>query len=150
LRTRQPPISYWCSDKTQGGGAFSYRVPSGLGYAGLLPHAPYRNATGAIVAAWRPGHWAQWFFRVNEDNGTHFVNWNGGFQDARGADTGQLPSAACKKEQNMKRKKEEEEEKEKVAGRMMRKRSIVFLFYLSFCNDYIVVVDIIFLRIRRS
>ena len=37
-----PPEGYWCSDKTSGGGAFTYRIPSGItANQSLLPNMPY-------------------------------------------------------------------------------------------------------------
>jgi hypothetical protein len=60
-----PSEGYWCSDKTSGGGAFTYRIPSGItigsrNHAKLLPNSPYKDAKGAVFQAWRPGHWASW------------------------------------------------------------------------------------------
>ena len=48
-----PPISYWCANKTQGGGAAEFVLPSGLKYTGKLPHAPYKSVAGAVLWAWR-------------------------------------------------------------------------------------------------
>ena len=31
--------------------------PSGLANLEQLPHAPYRNTSGAVLHAWRPAHW---------------------------------------------------------------------------------------------
>ena len=31
--------------------------PSGIETGVNLPNSPYKNATGAVVHAWRPGHW---------------------------------------------------------------------------------------------
>lgn len=86
-----PPGGYWCGSKTEGGGAFTYRIPSGMmADKSILPHQPYKNATGAIVQAWRPGHWASWMFEVGDydaSSGT-FKFSKGGFQGARGNDNG--------------------------------------------------------------
>lgn len=49
-----PPVSYWCSEDPSGGGAFAFRVPSGLSYKGFKS---YKDPTGAVVVAWRPAHW---------------------------------------------------------------------------------------------
>ena len=39
--------------------------PSGLTAAvALLPNSPYKNATGAIIHAWRPAHWYTNVFEV--------------------------------------------------------------------------------------
>ena len=52
-----PPVSYWCSEHPSGGGAFAFRVPSGLTYPKLKA---WKNPKGGIVNAWRPSHWANW------------------------------------------------------------------------------------------
>lgn len=84
-----PPISYWCAEHTEGGGAGQYRIPTGLKYTNQkLPHAPYRNPGGAIVHAWRPGHWSSWMFEVDKGNATHLMWTKGGFQGARGESHG--------------------------------------------------------------
>ncbi|EGD73635.1 hypothetical protein PTSG_05343 [Salpingoeca rosetta] len=87
-----PPEGYWCSTNTSGGGAFTYRIPAGLQYSQqLLPHShAYVNATGAIVQAWRPGHWASWMFEVDgfHPQNESFTWTRGGFQGARGSDSG--------------------------------------------------------------
>ena len=63
----EPPVSYWCSDRVEGGGAFVFRVPSGLtANQSALPNSPYADAKGAVVNAWRPGHWANWMFEVGD------------------------------------------------------------------------------------
>ena len=88
-----PPVSYWCSNETEGGGAFSFRVPSGLvvNQNGQkdLPNYPYKNgARDATVNIWRPDRWETWMFNFSSwDNGT-FVFDKGGFQGARGNDVG--------------------------------------------------------------
>ena len=88
-----PPEGYWCSDKTSGGGAFTYRIPSGITVdQGTLPNGPYKNATDGVVQAFRPGHWASWMFEVDSSavNGSaQTLSWTkGGFQGARGSDKG--------------------------------------------------------------
>ena len=86
-----PPAGYWCGNKTEGGGAFTYRIPSGMvADKSILPNQPYKNPVGAIVQVWRPGHWASWMFEVgsyDESSGT-FKFSKGGFQGARGNDNG--------------------------------------------------------------
>ena len=86
-----PPAGYWCGNHTEGGGAFTYRIPSGM-IAGreTLPNSPYKNANGAIVHAWRPSHWASWMFEVDDYDRTTgtFKFGRGGFQGARGSDKG--------------------------------------------------------------
>ena len=86
-----PPAGYWCGSKTQGGGAFTYRIPSGMvADKSVLPNQPYKNATGAVVQAWRPGHWASWMFEVGKyDAGSgSFTFSRGGYQGARGSGKG--------------------------------------------------------------
>lgn len=72
-----PPYSYWCAETTQGGGAHKsgqggeYEVPGGLTFTQeQLPHAPYSSVQGALVTAWRPGHWSTWGFLVGGGNTT--------------------------------------------------------------------------------
>lgn len=87
-----PPLSYWCSQHPSGGGAFAFRVPSGLTYsASTLPNAPYASgAPGALLAVWRPAHWASWFFEADAyDAAARTIGWTkGGFQGARGDNSG--------------------------------------------------------------
>jgi len=80
-----PPYSYWCAETTQGGGHAQYVVPSGLSYTKhLLPHAPYKDPEGALITAWRPGHWSNWGFEVGKSTDTTFQFVKGGFQGGRG------------------------------------------------------------------
>ena len=91
-----PPYSYWCANTTQGGGAHKsgqggeYEVPSGLTATNtMLPHTPYADPRGALITAWRPGHWSTWGFTVGNTSastagGTHFAFEKGGFQGGRG------------------------------------------------------------------
>ena len=66
---------------TQGGGHAQYVVPSGLSYTRqLLPHAPYKDPEGALITAWRPGHWSNWGFEIGKSTGTAFRFARGGFQ----------------------------------------------------------------------
>jgi hypothetical protein len=107
-----PPAGYWCYTddygyknqpkvplgpgqggrpiEVAGGMAGPYGYPTGLGYnQTLLPHSPYKNATGAIVHAWMSqGHWASWFFSVGYFNDTALNFSRGGFQSARGNQNG--------------------------------------------------------------
>ncbi len=86
-----PPAGYWCGTKTEGGGAFTYRIPTGLmADKSVLPHQPYKNPVGAIIQAWRPGHWASWMFEVGayDSKASTFTFSKGGFQGARGSDNG--------------------------------------------------------------
>jgi hypothetical protein len=101
-----PPAGYWCGNHTQGGDHGTIAVPDGaiLSLA-KLPNAPYRNASTAVIHAWRPAHWCVWMWHVAHaeleqqqggqggSNGSsasyHFVMGKGGFQGARGASVGQ-------------------------------------------------------------
>lgn len=86
-----PPAGYWCGNRTQGGGAFTYRIPSGMvADKSVLVNQPYKNAAGAIIQAWRPGHWASWMFEVEsyDAKNSTFMFSKGGFQGARGNDNG--------------------------------------------------------------
>ncbi len=89
-----PPAGYWCGTKIAGGGPHIYTVPSGMTIGTKkLPHLPYKNPVGAIIQAWRPGHWASWMFEVGsfntDKNGTFtFTFSKGGFQGARGNEKG--------------------------------------------------------------
>ena len=86
-----PNAGYWCGDKTQGGGAFTYRIPKGFFYnSSILPNAPYKNVTNAVVSVWHPSHWANWFFTLSNQlsNNTAMVFEQGGYQGARGQNKG--------------------------------------------------------------
>ena len=86
-----PPAGYWCGSKTSGGGAFTYKIPSGMvADKSKLPNSPYKNPKGAVVQTWRPGHWASWMFEVGAyDASTGTFNFSkGGFQGARGNNNG--------------------------------------------------------------
>lgn len=88
-----PPEGYWCSDKTSGGGAFTYRIPSGISLTqNNLPNSPYAQPQGGVVQAFRQGHWASWMFEVDDAvtlGTSQNVTWTkGGFQGARGGNVG--------------------------------------------------------------
>ena len=86
-----PPAGYWCGSKTEGGGAFTYKIPSGMiADKTVLPNSPYKNTKGAIVQTWRPSHWASWMFEVGNYDATNgtFTFSKGGFQGARGQSSG--------------------------------------------------------------
>ena len=68
-------------------------MPSGVHAAPHLPHAPYQNAAGAHIFAWRPGHWYTWMFGVGAARGGGAPNGleallfgSGGNQGGEGAD----------------------------------------------------------------
>lgn len=88
-----PPVSYWCSEHPSGGGAFAFRTPSGVTpNAGVLPNAPYKDVSQAILNVWRPARWANWMFEVDiaksDISANNFTFGHGGFQGARGNDAG--------------------------------------------------------------
>ena len=86
-----PPVSYWCSEHTSGGGAFAFRTPSGVTpKPGALPHSPYSDVSQALLFVWRPARWANWMFEVGsyaKENNTYAFG-KGGNQGARGNDKG--------------------------------------------------------------
>ena len=62
-----PPVSYWCSEHTAGGGAFAFRTPNGVTpKKGALPHSPYKDVSEAQLFVWRPARWANWMFEVGQ------------------------------------------------------------------------------------
>ena len=72
-----------------GGGAFAVRTPSGVTpKPGVLPNAPYKDVSEAVLNVWRPARWANWMFEVAAyDQPTrNFTFGKGGYQGARGAD----------------------------------------------------------------
>lgn len=77
-----PPSSYWCNESPSGGGAFQFMIPSGV----TLPDGmgPYKKPPKFHV--YRPARWANWMFEAVGDNPYNFTK--GGFQGARGDDTG--------------------------------------------------------------
>eukprot|EP00316_Scyphosphaera_apsteinii_P011180 CAMPEP_0119345442 /NCGR_PEP_ID=MMETSP1333-20130426/107488_1 /TAXON_ID=418940 /ORGANISM="Scyphosphaera apsteinii, Strain RCC1455" /LENGTH=733 /DNA_ID=CAMNT_0007357911 /DNA_START=423 /DNA_END=2624 /DNA_ORIENTATION=+ len=86
-----PPVSYWCSQHPSGGGAFAFRTPSGVvPKPGVLPHAPYKDATDAIFFVWRPARWANWMFEMSsyDPKTGNFSFGKGGNQGARGENKG--------------------------------------------------------------
>jgi len=86
-----PPAGYWCGSAIEGGGAFTYRIPSGMvADKSVLPNQPYKNPVGGILQVWRPAHWASWMFEIgsyDESSGT-FKFSKGEFQGARGNNKG--------------------------------------------------------------
>lgn len=91
----EPPVGYWCSNTTEGGGAFTWRTPYGMTASnGTLPHQPYANISGAVIQAWHPARWASRMYLMAEggysfDAGSGKGNFSfaaGGYQDARGSD----------------------------------------------------------------
>ena len=86
-----PPFSYWCQAKPQGGGGFQYFVPSGFVYApGSLPFnattKPLSDMKGWTVQMWRQAHWANWMFDLDGvDTASNTLTLGrGGYQGCRG------------------------------------------------------------------
>ena len=91
---RVPPVGYWCAP----GAPRKISTPNHpVGMrptSNELPHLPYANATGAIIHAWRPGHWYTNMFEVGgaRMNGTAGAELNfssGGFQGGEGVSGGE-------------------------------------------------------------
>jgi hypothetical protein len=56
-----PPVSYWCSEHTAGGGAFAFRTPTGVTpQKGALPNSPYKSVKQAQLFVWRPARCQYW------------------------------------------------------------------------------------------
>jgi hypothetical protein len=88
-----PPRSPWCSPRFSTERPYLHtRAPSGVLVGPHLPNLPYRNATGAIVTAWRPSHWYSWMWRVKgatvgpDVNATALLFGAGGNQGGEGSD----------------------------------------------------------------
>ena len=90
-----PPQSPWCSGDFYLMRQFPEmhtRSPSGILAAPHLPNAPYKDATGAHIIAWRPHHWYTWMWEVSKEsigpvaNATAFFFGRGGNQGGEGAD----------------------------------------------------------------
>jgi|EP01044_Picomonas_judraskeda_P002796 hypothetical protein len=57
---RDPPVGYWCAQQAPRH-ISTPNHPSGINTGISLPNAGpkgYKNATGAVIHAWRPGHWS--------------------------------------------------------------------------------------------
>lgn len=86
-----PPVSYWCSEYTSGGGAFAFRTPSGVTpKKGALPNTPYKDIDDMIAFVWRPARWANWMFQIADYDAStnNFTFGAGGNQGARGENSG--------------------------------------------------------------
>ena len=87
-----PNAGYWCGNHTEGGGAFTYLIPSGINFTGVLPNSPYKTLDRAVIQTWRPSHWSSWMFLLDGksyDSSKSTVNFlKGGFQGARGETEG--------------------------------------------------------------
>ena len=67
-----PPRSPWCADNFYLERQFPEmhtRHPSGVYPDNRLPNGPYADPAGAIIHAWRPGHWYTWMFEVDSYTG---------------------------------------------------------------------------------
>lgn len=65
IRMTHPSFQKRCALKGGPRGAGQHMHPAGLHYTeALLPNLPYKNATGAVVHAWRPAHWYTVQFEV--------------------------------------------------------------------------------------
>ena len=89
-----PPVGYWCGNQSEGGGAFTWRSPTGMtASSSVLPHQPYANGNGMVIQAWHPEHWASRMYLIGPgdysyDAGSKTGSMTflaGGFQDARGS-----------------------------------------------------------------
>lgn len=75
-----------CSNHTSGGGAFTFRTPSGLRYTPTaFPRADKWSdpvGDGAVINVWRPSRWSNWMFKwSNFDSKTRTIEFGeGGFQ----------------------------------------------------------------------
>ena len=68
-----PPRSPWCADNFYLERQFPEmhtRHPAGMSADAHLPNMPYSAPNGAIVHAWRPGHWYTWMFEVDSYTST--------------------------------------------------------------------------------
>jgi hypothetical protein len=88
-----PAVSYWALKRPAGGGASTYRVPSGLTtQPGQIP-AP-SNLSASFVHAMHCGYWGSWIFSVANAsaNGSSVdITFDrGGWQEARGCDQGAI------------------------------------------------------------
>jgi hypothetical protein len=86
---RVPPAGYWCASTTPRD-ISPPQHPTGLiATQAQLPHLPYSNPTGAVVHAFRPGHWYTSAFEVGVSQealkGSTRLNFSrGGTQGAEG------------------------------------------------------------------
>jgi len=89
-----PPVSYWCSEKPSGGGAFAFRTPSGVTpNTGYLPNLlKWEHPEDALWFVWRPARWANWMFETataeKVSDSYNFTFGLGGNQGARGSNQG--------------------------------------------------------------
>ena len=88
-----PPESYWGTSAPVGGGGRTYRITTGLVYSSDEEFATrfWKNPKTGVVHAFHCSYWGGWQFAVDDrikENNT--IKWSyGGFQEARGCDSGQ-------------------------------------------------------------
>ena len=90
-----PPAGYWCASDAPRN-ITRHSAPSGVHVTSEnLPNFPYKNATGAVVFAWRPYHWYTNMWRVGgtrssnqDDESTELWFSHGGYQGGEGETTG--------------------------------------------------------------
>lgn len=87
----EPPVSYWCSNETSGGGGVGFVM-----FRGLQPnttknssiglHMPYDTMEDAVVFVNHPARWSNYMFSVKAYNRStgEIVFDKGGFQGSRG------------------------------------------------------------------
>ena len=91
---RDPPVGYWCAPAAPRD-ISTPNHPSGIQpFPSELPNAGptgYKNATGAVIHAWRPGHWYTNIFEVGTvsppppgGEGSSFMFSRGGTQGGEG------------------------------------------------------------------
>ena len=85
-----PPTNFWAVASPPGG--VTYQLPGGLVYNdGGIPNVQnWTHAEDALIFAIHGNHWASWVFQASSLNTTNntIVFAKGGFQEARGAGTG--------------------------------------------------------------
>ena len=89
-----PPHSPWCSGNFYLKRQFPEmhtRSPSGLTAPSIARMEKYENPQGAVVHAWRPGHWYTWMFEVDSSTpGKNVPTWT--TYDNVNAISGDVPS----------------------------------------------------------
>jgi hypothetical protein len=94
---RSPPAGYWCSEPAAPRGISTPNHPSGFSpTAADLPNMPYTDPAGAVVHAWRPGHWYTNIFEVGRSQpadasaaGSSLMFSRGGTQGGEGVTGGE-------------------------------------------------------------
>jgi hypothetical protein len=86
---RSPPAGYWCAP-----GAprriSAPNHPSGINpNRSQLPNSPYARPDGAVVHAWRPGHWYTNIFEVASNSTGSLMFSRGGIQGGEGVTGGE-------------------------------------------------------------